>query len=427
MGGPLKALRSVVIDLSPLRESVAYRALWVGQVTSFIGTQMRLVAVPWQVFRLTGSTAMVGAIGLVELIPLVVFSLVGGAIADKADRRRLVIRLQTAMMITSGGFVLVSLQDRPSVLWLFLLTGVSSALSSMERPVRTAMIPDLVGMERIAAAMAVRQLAFQVTAILGPALGGILIAAWDVTWVYVIDALSFVAALTAMRWIPELPRHKLDEDSNWGAIKDGLRFAFRTPVLRSILVIDFVAMIFGMPRAVFPALAEEVFGIGAEGLGLLFAAPAIGALIGVLFTGWVPTVKRQGLAVLVSVGVWGVAIALAGLSTFSLALTVFFLAVAGSADVVSAIFRSTMLQEVTPAPLRGRINAVNLLVVAGGPRAGDFEAGAVAAVTSPQASVVIGGVLCVVGALLLAVPPTLRGQRAMPAVSDSKRPLPESG
>jgi MFS family permease len=420
MSSRSKFIRSLVIDISPLRDSVPYRALWFGQVTSFIGTQMRFVAVPWQVFQLTHSTAMVGLIGLLELAPLVFFSLLGGTAADRTDRRRLIIRLQLSMMATAVAFVLMSLADRPSVVWIFVLTGIASALSSTERPARTAMIPDLVGREKIPAAMAVRQLAFQVTAILGPALAGMLIALVDVTWVYVLDALSFVAAIAAFHWIPNLPAHHSTKESSWIATRDGLSFVFRTPVLLSILVIDFVAMIFGMPRAVFPALAERVFGMGAEGLGLLYAAPSVGALIGVLFTGWVPQVNRQGMAVLVSVALWGVAITLAGLSLFSLTLTLFFLAAAGAADVVSAIFRSTILQEATPPDLRGRVNAVNLLVVTGGPRLGDVEAGAVATITSPQASIVIGGALCVLGSAALALPATLRRQRARPTFADGR-------
>jgi MFS family permease len=412
MNRRLTTLKALVIDVSPLRDSVSYRALWLGQVTSFIGTQMRFVAVPWQVFQLTHSTAMVGLIGLVELVPLVVFSMLGGAIADRADRKRLVVRLQASMMVTAVAFAGLSLDDEPPVAAILVLTAVASALSAMERPARTAMIPDLVGMDNLPAAMAVRQLAFQVTSIIGPALGGVLIAALDITWVYAIDALTFVAALTALRWVPSLPQKQQEDHSNWSAIREGLTFARRTPVLLSIFVIDLVAMIFGMPRAVFPALAEEVFGMGAGGAGLLYAAPSVGAFIGVLFTGWVPRVKRQGVAVLISVAIWGTAITLAGLSLVSLLLTVFFLAVAGAADVVSAVFRSTMLQEATPPTLRGRINAVNLLVVTGGPRLGDVEAGAVASITSPQASVVLGGVLCVVGTAALAFSSALRGQRA---------------
>jgi MFS family permease len=412
MSRRLTTLKALVIDVSPLRDSVSYRALWLGQVTSFIGTQMRFVAVPWQVFQLTHSTAMVGLIGLVELVPLVVFSMLGGAIADRADRKRLVVRLQASMMVTAAAFAVLSLDDEPPVAAILVLTAVASALSAMERPARTAMIPDLVGMDNLPAAMAVRQLAFQVTSIIGPALGGVLIAALDITWVYAIDALTFVAALTALRWVPSLPQKQQEDHSNWSAIREGLTFARRTPVLLSIFVIDLVAMIFGMPRAVFPALAEEVFGMGAGGAGLLYAAPSVGAFIGVLFTGWVPRVERQGVAVLISVAIWGAAITLAGLSLFSLLLTVFFLAVAGAADVVSAVFRSTMLQEATPPTLRGRINAVNLLVVTGGPRLGDVEAGAVASITSPQTSVVLGGVLCVVGTAALAFPSALRGQRA---------------
>jgi MFS family permease len=420
-----RSARSFVIDLSPLRDSVPYRALWFGQVTSFIGTQMRFVAVAWQVFQITHSTAMVGLVGLVELVPLIIFSMIGGAAADRTDRKRLVVRLQASMMVTAAAFALMSLDDEPPVLIIFVLTGLASALSAMERPARTAMIPDLVGEDKIAAAMAVRQLAFQVTAIIGPALGGVLIAVFDVTWVYLIDTLSFLAALTAFRWIPNLPPQRKTDQSNWIAIREGLSFGFRTPVLFSIFMIDLVAMIFGMPRAVFPALAEEVFGLGAGGVGLLYAAPSVGALLGVLFTGWVPHVRRQGLAVLVSVGIWGAAIALAGLSLFSLALTLFFLAMAGAADVVSAVFRNTMLQEATPTALRGRVNAVNLLVVTGGPRVGDIEAGAVASITSPQASVVIGGVLCVLGSAALALPATLRGQRAGTKLADGTRPVQE--
>jgi MFS family permease len=412
MSRRLTTLKALVIDVSPLRDSVSYRALWLGQVTSFIGTQMRFVAVPWQVFQLTHSTAMVGLIGLVELVPLVVFSMLGGAIADRADRKRLVVRLQASMMVTAAAFAVLSLDDEPPVAAILVLTAVASALSAMERPARTAMIPDLVGMDNLPAAMAVRQLAFQVTSIIGPALGGVLIAALDITWVYAIDALTFVAALTALRWVPSLPQKQQEDHSDWSAIREGLTFARRTPVLLSIFVVDLVAMIFGMPRAVFPALAEEVFGMGAGGAGLLYAAPSVGAFIGVLFTGWVPRVERQGVAVLISVAIWGAAITLAGLSLFSLLLTVFFLAVAGAADVVSAVFRSTMLQEATPPTLRGRINAVNLLVVTGGPRLGDVEAGAIASITSAQASVVLGGVLCIVGTAALAFPSTLRGQRA---------------
>src|SRR5680860_402699 len=181
------------------------------------------------------------------------------------------------------------------------------------------------------------------------------------------------------------------------AIREGLSYARRTPVLMSIFIIDLVAMIFGMPRAVFPALADGTFAVGPFGLGLLYAAPAAGALVGALTTGWVGRIRRQGIAVVVAVAVWGAAIALAGLSLFSLVLTLFFLAIAGAADVVSAVFRGTMLLEATPAKLRGRVNSLNQMVVAGGPRLGDVEAGLVAGAIGPGPSIVVGGAACLIG------------------------------
>ncbi len=255
--------------------------------------------------------------------------------------------------------------------------------------------------------MALTQVAFHTTHIAGPALGGAVIAVFGGPgWVNAADALTFVAALIALRWLPRgAPHLKVADADNRVTLKsiaDGLSYAFRTPLILSIFLIDLVAMIFGMPRAVFPQLAAETFTYGAAGLGLLYAAPSAGALIGALTTGWVGRVKRQGVSVLVAVAVWGAAVALAGLSLFSLALTFFFLAIAGAADVVSAVFRGTMLLETTPAHLRGRVNALNLMVVTGGPRLGDVEAGLVAGAIGAGPSVVVGGVACLVGTVSVA-------------------------
>ena len=398
----LQRARALAVDVSPLRESVAFRALWGGQIVSLVGTHMRLVAVPFQVFAITKSSAAVGLLGLAEVVPLILFSIAGGTLADSIDRRRIMGVAQVLLAADSAVLAALTLAGRPSLPWIYGLVALAGALAAVDQPARTAMIPSLVSSEHIPAAMALRQVVFQTTHIAGPALGGLLIAALGgVGWLYVIDAATFAAALVTLRWVPPAkPRPSLArpaEPRAPGAIREGLSYAFRTPLISSILVIDLVAMIFGMPRAVFPALAEETFRAGAFGLGLLYAAPAGGALASALITGWVNRIRRNGIAILIAVAIWGAAITLAGLSLFSFPLTLAWLAVAGAADVVSAVFRGTMLIEATPDRLLGRVNALNLMVVAGGPRLGDVEAGVVAELVGAGPSVVIGGLASLLG------------------------------
>jgi MFS family permease len=413
----LSRARSLALDISPLRDSVGYRALWIGQLLSQIGTQMRFVAVPYQVFRITGSTVAVGLIGLVEVIPLVVFSVAGGALADSVDRKRLVAWIQIGLILSSGALALVSFaSDRPSLWVIYVLTALGSAFSAIERPARTAMAPTLVAPEQLPAVMALRQVFIQTTQFVGPALGGLLIGAlasrgtpqFGVAWVYVIDAVTFLFALGSLRWVPRMgPATDAPElrslRGQAAAVREGFQFSLRNDLILPIFVVDLSAMIFGMPRAVFPALAERGFHGGAQTLGLLYAAPAVGALVGALTTGWVPHVRRRGLAIVVAVAVWGFAIAGAGLALFSLALTLVLLAVAGAADVVSAVFRGTMLLENTPEPLWGRVSALQLMVVTSGPRLGDVEAGLVAGAVGAPASVVVGGLACVAGTAWVAL------------------------
>jgi MFS family permease len=421
VGGRLGRARALAVDVSPLRDSVGYRALLFGQIVSLVGTNMRVVAVPFQVFAMTRSSAAVGLIGLAEVVPLIVFSIVGGALVDSVDRRRLMAVTQILLIANSVALAALTLSGNASLPWIYTLVAVGGAVTAIDGPTRSAMVPSLVRSDQISAAVALRQVVYQSTHIAGPALGGLLIAALgDVGLVYVVDACTFLAALVALRWVPstrpagaqDAPRVSLQ------AIGEGLAYAFRTPVILSIFVIDLVAMVFGMPRAVFPALAESTFAVGASGLGLLYAAPAAGALTGALTTGWVNRVRRRGLAVVVAVCIWGAAITLAGLSLFSFPLTLFWLAVAGAADVVSAVFRGTMLLEATPDGLLGRVNALNLMVVAGGPRLGDVEAGLVAQVAGAGASVVIGGVACLAGTLIAAASfPALRAYRSPPTAA----------
>lgn len=348
MRGRLRKARSLVLDTSPLRESVPYRALWVGQLVSQFGTQMRFVAVAFQVFAISGSTVAVGLVSLVEVLPIMIFSVVGGAMADAFDRKRVMAIAQVALAVSSFALAILTLSGTTNLPLIFGLVALGGALDSIDRPARGATMPSLVTAEQLPGAMALRQVVFFLAAIAGPALGGLLITFFDVGWVYVVDGVTFLAALLALRWVPSVGHHVVDggDEPNrvtLASIKEGLGFTLRTPLILSIFVTDLVAMIFGMPRAVFPALAEDTFHIGASGLGLLYAAPAVGALLGALGSGWAKRVDRQGVAVLVSVTVWGGAVALAGLSLFSLALTLVFLAIAGAADVISAVFRGTML------------------------------------------------------------------------------------
>jgi len=385
--------------VSPLRDSVPYRALWLGQIVSLVGTQMRIVAVSYQVFQLTGSTVAVGLIGLVEVIPSIVFSIIGGALADRTDRRALMATMQIGLMLTAVGLTVASIQQSPSLVAIYALSGLASAFQAIDRPARSAIIPALVTLQKLPAALALRQVVFQTTQIVGPFLGGVLIASFggEVAPVYGIDAVSFTAALVALRWIPRSKPEGVGDQSPFDSVREGLRFAVRTPLIFSILAIDLVAMIFGMPRAAFPELAEHTFNMSAAGLGLLYAAPSTGALLAALSSGWVSRVIRHGRAVILAVSVWGVAIAAAGLTVFWLPLTLLFLAVAGAADVISAIFRGTILNQNTPDALRGRVNSVNLMVVTGGPRLGDLEAGLAAGVFGAPGSIVFGGVACLVG------------------------------
>jgi MFS family permease len=291
------------------------------------------------------------------------------------------------------------------------------------------MTPTLVPRERLPSALALNQVMYQTALIVGPAVGGLIVASAGLAWAYGIDVLSFFATIATVSMMRPHPPHRdpdgdavADDDAgSWQRLADGFRFLRGRRVLQSTFLIDLVAMIFGMPRALFPILAVTQFHAGAEVVGLLFSAVSAGALIGALTTGWVHRVRRQGLAIIVAVVVWGCAIAAFGLSGDLLVLAAVCLAVAGGADVVSAVFRSTILQEEVPDSLRGRLSGIHITVVAGGPRIGDVEAGAVAAVFSPTVSVVSGGVLCVVGVALLAlfVPEFARYERRDAPVSDT--------
>jgi predicted MFS family arabinose efflux permease len=409
-----RLVRRTVLDLTPLRISREFRLLWFGELVSHTGRHITMVALPYQVWTLTHSPLAVGMIGLVQFGPLVVFSLLGGAVADAMDRRRLLLISQYGSMVASLLLVAGAAAGRPALWFLYATAALSSGFAAFDSPARSAAIPNLVPRDRLASAIALNQVLFQVNDVAGPALAGLILARLGLVWAYGIDAVSFLAAIgTLLLMRPMQPRTDGPRTPVLRAVREGFRYLRGRRVIQSTFLVDIDAMIFGMPRALFPVLADRAFGVGPAGLGLLYAAPAAGALVGALLTGWVRHVRHQGRAVLWAVTVWGLAIVGFGLSTGAFWPALGFLAVAGGADVISAIFRSTILQSSVPDTLRGRLSSIHIMVVVGGPRLGDVEAGLVAQLTSPVFSVVSGGIACVVGvAVLAALVPQFRRYHA---------------
>lgn len=393
-------MAKVLIDTEPLRSSRQFRLLWCGYVVSFVGTQVTTVAVPIQIYDLTGSSLDVGLLGLAQLFPLLACSLLGGAIADAFDRRKVLLVTQAALAASTVGLAVNAMVGH-HVWALYLLSGIAAGFSGIDSPTRNATIPGLVRVDQLPAAMALNQILMQVGVVFGPALGGLLIAKVSVAAAYWCDVATFAVATVAVLAMAPLVPEGGGTRASTRSILEGLRFLRGRQALQGTFVVDINAMVFGMPRALFPALAATTFGGGAGVAGLLYAAPGVGALAGALGSGWVTRVRRGGRAVLVAVAVWGAAIAVFGVvSTLWLALIL--LAVAGAADVISAVFRNTILQLEVPDRLRGRLSAVHIAVVTGGPRLGDTEAGAVASLTSVTTSVVSGGLACLAGVAAIA-------------------------
>ncbi|MBV8986438.1 MAG: MFS transporter [Acidimicrobiia bacterium] len=391
----------VLADLTPLRESRDYRYLFSGQVASYIGRQFTVVAIPIQVFAMTHSSLMVGLVGLASLGPLIISSMAGGALSDAFDRRRLLLINQVLLLATSATLAINAGLEHPHLWPLFLFGSLSAGFAGADMQTRNAITPRLVRRETFPAAAALGQLVWQVGMIVGPVLAGLVIAQVSLATAYWIDVSTFVVAFAAAIPMHALPPEGGGTRAGLQSVLEGLRFLKGKQVLVSTFTIDINAMVFGMPSALFPQLGTQVFGGGAQTVGLLYAAPGAGALIGALFSGWVPRVRRQGRAVIIAVMLWGAAIAAFGVVTWLPAALV-FLAAAGAADVVSAVFRNTILQLSLPDAFRGRLSGVHIAVVAGGPRLGDAEAGAIAALATPQISVVSGGLACIAGALVIA-------------------------
>jgi MFS family permease len=394
---PRRRLRGLVLDPSPLRLDREYRLLWTGQLVSAIGRLITQVVLPYQVYVLTNDLLAVGLLSIVQLVPILVFSLGGGAVADAVDRRRLLLLTQAGLMACSGALVLLALTGDPPLIALYAVAFVAAGLGSVDQPARASSIPRLVPPERLPAAISLNQAMFNGSAVIGPAIGGIVLATLGIAAAYLLDVVTFIAAIVALLLMRPIPPAVGRAPASIQSILEGLRFARSRRELLATFIVDINAMVFGSPRALFPALALDVFMVGPAGVGFMASAAGLGAFVAALLSGWTAEVRRPGRAVLAAVTVWGLGIIGFGLATFSFPLALVFLGIASGADVISAVLRSSMIQVLTPDALRGRVSSIHILVVTGGPRIGDVEATLVANVIGPAGSVVAGGILTLVG------------------------------
>jgi MFS family permease len=397
----LAKARRLVIDVTPLKRNRQFRLIWIGESVSDLGSRVTAVAVPYQVYVLTRSSLAVGLLALCELIPLLTLPVIGGAIADRVERRRL-------LRVTYGVLPLFSLvlaynaHLRHPHLWvLYVFATLFAASYALYSPAVRSAPPLLFSKEELPAVFALTSVYYSFGALVGPAVGGVLIATVGLTGTYLVDVASFMVALVTLALMDPLPRAAWKDvpERFLDSIREGLRFLEGKPVLQSTFTFDLNAMIFGMPMALFPAMAFRLGG-GAKSVGLLYAAPYAGSMLITLLSGRAKHIRRQGQAVMASIVVWGAAIAGFGLSP-TLWLALLALVVAGAADMWSGIFRVTIAQALVPDALRGRLSGIELAVVASGPALGDLEAGVVGSLVSVPFSIVSGGIACILGVAVL--------------------------
>jgi MFS family permease len=406
---PPGRLRRLAVDIGPLKRYPAFRRLFIGQTISTFGSEIAAVAAPFQLYDLTHSTLQVGLLSLCELFPLLTLTIVGGALADALDRRRLLLYTETLLALVAAAFAFNASLAHPRVWAIYVLVALTMSIYSLGVSGMNTVIPRLVERHELAAANAIENVYGSTTNVAGPAIGGALIAGLGLTGAYLLDSATFAASLWSVWRLPAmLPAHDAERPS-LRTIAEGFRFVRLKKVLLGMFLVDSNAMIFGMPRALFPALALKRFHGGAGILGLMYAAPYAGALISSLLSGWIAHVRRQGLIVAIAAALWGAAIVAFGFAD-SLWLALLFLAAAGAADNVSAVLRGTILWTVTPDYIRGRVSGIEFAQVAATPALGNVEAGVVASLTSLRFSIVSGGLACVAGTFViaLAVPALIR-------------------
>ena len=416
-GSPVRdALRRLVatiaLDVGPLRRHRDFRLLFIGQLVTFLGSMVTFVALPYQAYQLTGSSLVVGALGIAEIAPLIVMALVGGALADAHDRRRMVQLTELGFAVASTGLFVNATLDAPRVWALFACSIAMATLDGLQRPSLEGLVPRLVERDELAAAGALGSFRMTVGMVVGPVVGGILIAGAGLPVTYGLDVVTFLFSLAALRRMRAVPSPLDAAPPSFRRIVDGVRYARSRPDLMGTYIVDLMAMFFGMPMALFPAIAEG-FG-GATALGLLYSALSMGSLIATLSSGWTRHVRRHGRAICLAAVGWGIAIVGFGFAG-NLPLALAFLAVAGGADMISGLFRSVMWNSTVPDHLRGRLAGIEQISYSAGPLLGNVESGIAASLIGVRAAVVSGGVLCVVGVAVTATTlPILWRYRAAP-------------
>jgi MFS family permease len=393
-------LRLATVDITPLRRHRDFRLLYIGRLVSFFGSMITVVAFPYQVYQLTHSVLLVGVLGVLEFGAILLFAMLGGALADAADRRRMVLLTEVGLMgcslILAGNAALAN----PQVWVLFAITVVWGGLDAVQRPSLDAMLPRLVDRDELAAAAALNSMRSTLGQILGPALGGVLLAVIGLPLTYMVDVATFVVGLACLWLMRAVPPPVNAERPSLRRVIEGIRYARSRPELIGTYAVDIIAMFFGMPMALFPAIAQGLGGPGV--LGMLYAAPAVGSFLFSATSGWTSRVHRHGMGVIVAAIIWGLSIIGFGFAPGLIAALV-FLALAGAADMMSGVFRQVIWNQTIPDSLRGRLASIEMLSYTSGPALGNFEAGVVASLFSVRVSVVSGGVLCVIGCVLCAL------------------------
>lgn len=395
-----RLLQMATVDITPLLRHRDFRLLFIGRLVSFFGTMITSVAVPYQVYQLSHSVLLVGMLGLAELAAILIFALLGGALADAADRRLMVLLTEAGLMVGSLLLVGNSLLPHP-VMWLiFAIVVLQASVDSLQRPSLDALLPRLVSVDELPAAAALGSVRGTLGMIAGPSIAGVLVAVAGLPATYLVDVATFVIGLACLALMKEVPPPPGAERPSLRRVAEGIRYARNRPELIGTYVVDIVAMLFGMPMALFPAIAQGLGGPGV--LGFLYAAPSVGAFAFAATSGWTRRVHRHGMGVIIAAMVWGVAIIGFGVVPGLVAALV-FLAIAGAADSMSGVFRQVIWNQTIPDSLRGRLASIELLSYSVGPTLGNFEAGVVASLTSIRFSIVSGGILCVAGCLVCAL------------------------
>jgi MFS family permease len=394
-----KFIKQVTIDLSPLRKYKDFRNLWASGMVSYLGTMITYVAIPFQIKNMTHSYIAVGISGAIELAPLIIFGLYGGVLADAVDRKKMLWATEAGLMVLTATLLINSLQKAPSLILIYVVTGLFAAVDGLQKPSAGAILPRIVGHQDLPSASALMSLRFQFGVIIGPTIGGVIISSFSVSTGFTVDIISFVISLIFLSRVGSVPVSDKQEKPSLAGLFEGLRYALSRQDLLGTYLIDLAAMFFAMPSALFPFWADHLHAPWA--LGFFYSAGVIGAFFVTVTSRWINTYRFHGRAIIFAAVGWGLAIAFAGLM-HSLLMVLLFLALAGASDMVSGLFRSAIWNQTIPDELRGRLAGIELLSYSVGPLAGQLRAASVASVTSLSFSVTSGGLICVFAVVLLA-------------------------